>query len=517
MRSGPVTLDPFVSLAVLSTAASEREHHEEFGCGLQGPASRAVRRAIAPLSGRIRALGKTRALEKADELIAWLEDTPRYRALCGRTRVKGRRALKKELLYPELSATKPRVLHLRRAEHGIDFPLRAKEWPVAADFFQALRAGASRDSLAPMFRAHPAFAELFDELATAGWLAQSRDPVELPDGDAVLFVGHNTALVKSQSARVLVDPWFRPAHPTDLPDFFPMQPADVGGVDAICITHAHGDHFHAGSLLQYGRHTPILVPSVPRETLLATDLASRLEMLGFTNVLPTKWWETRTIGDVTIEALPFYGEQPTAREPVYEDQWNAGNTYVIRTPSLSAAFFADTGRDSRGTMLGACKRARKRGAVDLLFTGIRGFRTYPLFYGFTTLDAFLVNVPLDAMTERQQLMTDAEAALDLGDALGARHVIPYADGGAPWYWREGMGPSYVGFPALPGWKPAPETPADDPDSDPFPERLVAARDARKSGPQALVLRPGDAVRLPSRGKARDAELHRYEGFAWPFA
>ena len=118
------------------------------------------------------------------------------------------------------------------------------------------------------------------------------------------------------------------------------------------------------------------------------------------------------------------------------------------------------------------------------------------------------------MTRPQQLMTDADAALELGSALGSRHVIPYADGGAPWYWREGMGPSYVGFPAMPGWREAPETPADDPDSDPFPERLLAARAARKSGPEALVLRPGDAVQLA--GKNRRADIHRYEGFAWPF-
>ena len=513
--AAPFQLDPFVSLSVLATAASEREHHEEFGCGLQGPASRAVRRAIAPLSAKIRKLGKAGALAEAESLVAWLEDTPRYRALCrSGKKVKGRRPLRDAVLHPDPEATKPRVLHLRRAEHGIDFALRPKEWPAVADFVEALRAGTTRDSLGTMLRSTPVLAELLGELEAAGWLSKWREPIGLPPGDSVLFVGHNTALVASKQARVLVDPWFRPAHPTDLPDYYPMQPADVGDVDAICITHAHGDHFHAGSLLAFGRHTPILVPAVERETLLATDLAARLRALGFTNVVPTAWWERRTIGDLEIEALPFYGEQPSAAEPVYADQWNQGNTYVLRTPTLSAAFFADTGRDARGSMLEACRRVRKRGAVDLLFTGIRGFRLHPIFFGFTTLDAFLTNVPLEEMTKPQQLMTDAEAALELGAALGARYVVPYADGGAPWYWREGMGPTYVGFPALPGWKPAPQTPAEDPDSDPFPERLVAARAARKSGPEALVLRPGDALR--QAGKNRRAELHRYEGFAWPF-
>ena len=515
-RPAKRTLDPQVSLTVLSSAATEQDHHEDYGCGLQGPASRRVRRALAPLTAKIRSLGKAAALAQSEELVRWLEDSAAWRALCrDAKRVRGRRPLKPEILFPEARVQRPRVLHLRRGEHGIDFTVKPPEWPVVADLMEALAGGASPAGLAELFDAAPVARELHAELAAAGWLTPARAPLELPAGDSILFVGHNTALVASNSARVLVDPWMRPAHATDLPDYQPLQPADIGPVDAICITHSHGDHFHAGSLLPFGRHTPILVPAVERESLLSTNLAARLAELGFTNVVPTKWWETRTIGDVTLQALPFYGEQPSDAEPVYDGLWNEGNTWVIRTPSLSAAFFADTGRDVRGSMRDVCRRARKQGPVDVLFTGIRGFRTWPLFFGFTTLDAFWVNVPLDRMAAPQQLMSGPADALDLGDLLGAAHVVPYADGGAPWYWREGMGPSYVGFPALPGFRPAPETPADDPDSDPFPERLAEERAKRKAGPNPLLLRPGDAFRL-SGGKSRKAELHRYEGFAWPF-
>ena len=507
-------LDSGVSLTVLASAATARDHEEDFGCGLQGPASRRVRLAAKPLVARIRRLGKEKSLATAESLVRWLEATPRYSALCEtRGRRAGRRTLRSDVLFPDVSGIKPRVLHLRGGAAGLDVPIPERDWPATAELFQALAAGATARELDVFARASAAHADMLGVLSDAGWIVPARAPIELPAGDGrALFVGHNMVLVAGAKARVLVDPWFRPRGDTDLPRYAPLQPADIGPVDAIAITHSHGDHFHVGSLLPFGRTTPILVPAVARESLLTTDLAKRLATVGFTNVIPLPWWKEHRVGDVTVQAMPFYGEQPTDGPPVYDAVWNEGNTYVVRTPSLSCAFLADSGHDVRGRMIDVARRARKKAPLDVLFTGIRGFRMHPLFFGFTTIDAFLVNVPLGDLARPQQLMNDASDALDIGAAFGARWVVPYADGGAPWYWREGMGPSYVGFPAVPGWKPAPATPADDPDSAPFPERLEEERVRRDAGPEALILRPGDAFRL-RRGAL---ERHRYDEFAWPF-
>ena len=92
--------------------------------------------------------------------------------------------------------------------------------------------------------------------------------------------------------------------------------------------------------------------------------------------------------------------------------------------------------------------------------------------------------------------------------LGAQRGC--ADGGAPWYWREGMGPKYPGFPgdAVDGAAGHDEHP----DADPYPERVVALAIRRGDGPQALLLRPGDACRVTASGP----KVARFDGFTWPF-
>jgi hypothetical protein len=217
------------------------------------------------------------------------------------------------------------------------------------------------------------------------------------------------------------------------------------------------------------------------------------------------WGESRLVGDVEVTALPFYGEQPTSGQGV-QGLVNIGSTWLVKTPSLRAAFFADTGRDQRGDMSQVAKDLA--GQADLLFCGIRGFKVKPIFYGFSTLDAYLVDVPLDALDEPQQLMADVGTALDYARAMGAAALVPCADGGAPWYWREGMGPKYPGFPgeAVEGASPLEENL----DADPFPERVLG--EARRRAQKVALLRPGSHFdwrggRLVARAAAP---------FVWPF-
>jgi L-ascorbate metabolism protein UlaG (beta-lactamase superfamily) len=282
-------------------------------------------------------------------------------------------------------------------------------------------------------------------------------------------------------------------------------------VDAVLITHSHGDHFHLGSLLQLPRDTRIFVPAVERESLFSTDCVLRLTQLGFTRVEPLRWGEERQVGDVTVRALPFHGEQPTDEAGLYPELFNEGNTWLVRSPGFSAAFFADAGHDVRGDMRGVCRRIRQESPVDVLFCGVRGFRLKPLFFGFTTLDAFLVDVPIASLTRPQQLMAGPEEALEFGELIGARYVVPCADGGAPWYWREGMGPRYPGYPGEP--VSGASTLDENPDADPYPERLEQIRREQGSGPRALLLRPGEGMHWRGR---KAPEIVRHRRFTWPF-
>lgn len=492
-----LTLSRAVSLAVLTSAKTEADHHEDLGCSILGPPSRRVRRALGWLSKQIHTLGGREASRQARALVKALEQTAAYDALCEGTRRRhGRRVLREDVIFPRVERTPPRVLHVRRDELAFDVEVASpRDWPELNALFSTLAQGASTTELAQLGRHNATVREVISQLNAARWLEPWSAP---PTESEVVFVGHNTTLVRGREASVLIDPYFRPASQFDLPGYQPMQPRDVGHVNAVAITHSHGDHFHLGSLLQLPPETRFFVPPVERESLFSTDCAARLRQLGFTNVEPLDWWSTRAIGDCTVQALPFYGEQPTDGEGVHPGLRNVGSTWKVHSAASGAtyAFFADSGHDVQGDMKPVCARAK---GVDVLFCGVRGFKLQPLFFGSTTLGAFLVDVPLAAISTSQQLMADGPQALDYAKRLGARALVPCADGGAPWYWREGMGPKYPGYPGEPvlGASRLDENP----DADPFPERITW----RRGDPKLLILRPG-----------QDLEGRAAKPFVWPF-
>lgn len=502
-----LSLSRAVSLAVLSSAKTEADHHEDLGCSILGPPSRPVRRALSWLSQRIHELGGDEAARNARQLVRALEDTPQYAALCdGTKRRKGRRVLREAILFPRVEKTPPRVLHVRRDELAFDVPVtRVRDWPELNALFSTLAQGATTTELAQLGKHNATVKEVIAQLKAARWL----EPWTAPDVKSeVVFVGHNTTLIRGRETSVLIDPYFRPASLFDLPSYQPMQPRDLGHVNAVAITHSHGDHFHLGSLLQLPPETHFFVPPVERENLFSTDCAARLRQLGFANVEPLDWWSTRAIGDCTVQALPFFGEQPSDAEGVHPGLRNVGSTWKVHTARSDAryAFFADAGRDALGDMKTVCQKVlagreprEKARGVDVLFCGVRGFKLQPLFFGSTTLGAFLVDVPVSELTTPQQLMADGPEALDYAKRLGAKALVPCADGGAPWYWREGMGPKYPGYPGEPvlGASRLDENP----DADPFPERIQRS----KGDPKLLILRPGQDL-------AGRASLP----FVWPF-
>lgn len=314
--------------------------------------------------------------------------------------------------------------------------------------------------------------------------AALRDP-------GLTFVGHNTVIVRSARASVIVDPFLRPARIYHESGYRPLTRAELGPIDAIAITHSHPDHFDLGSLLRFDPDITVIVPVVERESLLSVAMAERLRQLGFRHIIELPWWHRHRVGDIDVHATPFYGEQPTDGDWLHPAIRNAGNTYVVSTPDITAAFLADSGRDHEGDSRDLGIEAGDRvPRPDIVFAGYRGWRLYPIQHLLSSVARYLLFVPRSRWSGRIQLMNGFDEALDCAERWGAAQIVPYADGGAPWFWEMGLGPRLDDHASeIEGY-------------DPFPERIFnhAANRASTRGGDRLaspvevrLLRPNDSI------------------------
>jgi L-ascorbate metabolism protein UlaG (beta-lactamase superfamily) len=332
-------------------------------------------------------------------------------------------------------------------------------------------------------------------------------------GSHATFLGHNAVLIRSSRAAILVDPWVVPAtDPTA--DFQPIPMARLGRLDAIAITHSHPDHFDPGSLLQFDRRLPIFVPRVPEESLLSADLAYRLRELGFDDVHELRWGASSRIGDIELTALPFYGEQPTTGPQLFPETRNWGNCYLVRTPDFTCALIADSGQDRAGRVRDVAREAYLEwGAIDVLFSGYRGWDLYPVQFFESSVRHYLLFVPEEFWDVRQSIMNTVDEAIDTAELWHARYIVPYGDGGAPWYGELGLGPQFDR-----------DGPVDDEwqGFDARPERVLQALATRTmpvpgiragSRVQGLLMRPGDSVR---RRGTRLTLARMPPPYSWPW-
>jgi hypothetical protein len=256
-------------------------------------------------------------------------------------------------------------------------------------------------------------------------------------------------------------------------------------------------------LLQFSRNTQIIVPRVPRESILSLQMADRLRELGFHRITELDWWSTVTVGDISISAAPFHGEQPTVEDQLHPEVRNHGNCYVIRAPRVSCALVADCGRDRDGSVTRVALEAYRRwGTIDALFSGFRGWNLYPIQYFESSVRQYLLFVPAALYGVRQCIMSSPDEAVDTAEAWHARHLVPYADGGAPWFSDVGLGPKFgpdgpsgagewTGFDALP-----------ERCLDAIQKRSTPVPGVNASSPvKALLLRPGDAVSFTKKEPA----------------
>jgi len=218
-------------------------------------------------------------------------------------------------------------------------------------------------------------------------------PYHPADADlSVTRIVHASLIVEMRGTRMLVDPWFYSGFVMRQREPLGLTPADLPGVAAVLLTHEHGGHTDDAALRQ-------LAKSVP-EAIAPAPLQERLHALGFQRVTPLAWWESASVGNVRITAVP-------AAHPVPE------NGYVLEAHGVSAYLGGDT-----------------REFHELADVAAR----------FPHLDVAVLPVGGERLLGLSRTMGPEQAA-EAAKTLGAQNVIPIAygkDGGFPvrWYARK---------------------------------------------------------------------------------
>ena len=130
-------------------------------------------------------------------------------------------------------------------------------------------------------------------------------PLRLEAGQlGVMFLGHSSFLLEQAGLRILVDPVFA----TRLIVLRRQRRVGIAikhlpAIDLVLLTHAHMDHLNRPSLRRIVRATRRKTGRAPI-VVVPTGVADLVSDLGFREVRTLGWWESTTVGKLTVTLTP---------------------------------------------------------------------------------------------------------------------------------------------------------------------------------------------------------------------
>ncbi len=113
------------------------------------------------------------------------------------------------------------------------------------------------------------------------------------------WIGHATFVMRLGGQLVATDPIWSNRIQGAVPRL--VQPgvafADVPPLDVVTVSHSHFDHLDMPSLKMIGNKSLFIVPK---------DNAELLRSAGLTNVVELGWWESHTVGGLTVTHVPSH-------------------------------------------------------------------------------------------------------------------------------------------------------------------------------------------------------------------
>lgn len=234
----------------------------------------------------------------------------------------------------------------------------------------------------------------------------------------VTYIGHACVLIEFEGESVLIDPLVGYGHPSpinkktldDIPD----------KIDYVLISHAHQDHLVLETLIQLRpKIRKIIVPRSQRGSLLDPSLKLILNSSGFENVSELDEFESISSKNLSILALPFFGEHA-------ELMISSKVGFLLTLGGFSFLFAADSNNISPELYNHINKCV---GSVDYIFLGME-CEGAPGSWLYGPLFPKKLEDNLDK--SRRLNGSNAFKAIHLIKSLKPKSVFVYAMGREPW-------------------------------------------------------------------------------------